>query len=48
MEAYTNDWDKTFQYLSREMLAPEVIEADLQVPTPPVCLGPLTRLSPRR
>ncbi|KAF9645349.1 hypothetical protein BDM02DRAFT_3131151 [Thelephora ganbajun] len=37
MQPYSNDWDETFQYLSREILAPEVIAADLQqqVPTPP-------------
>lgn len=46
MEAYSTDWDETFQYLSREMLIPEVIETDLrqQVPTPPVRFGPFPRL----
>ena len=39
---FSNDWDETFQYLSREVLASEVIEPDLQqqVPTPPVRHGP--------
>ena len=40
MESFSNDWDETFQYLSREMLVPEVISTDLQqVPTPPVRFG---------
>jgi hypothetical protein len=43
MESYQSDWDETFQYLSREMLVPEVLETDLQqqVPTPPVRFCPL-------
>jgi len=44
MQSHSNDWDETFQYLSREMLVPEVIAMDLQqVPTPPVRFGPLPR-----
>lgn len=40
---FSSDWDETFQYLSREMLVPEVIATDLQqqVPTPPVRFGSL-------
>ena len=38
MESFSSDWDDTFQYLSREVLVSEALEADLQqqVPTPPV------------
>jgi hypothetical protein len=48
MESFSSDWDETFEYLSREILASEVIETDLQqqVPTPPVrCFGPLALTS---
>lgn len=42
MQPHSNDWDETFQYLSREMLTPEVIAMDMQqqLPTPPVRFGP--------
>jgi len=40
--SHSSDWDETFQYLSQEMLAPEIMATDLQqVPTPPVRFGPL-------
>ena len=42
MQSHSNDWHETFQFLSREVLVPEAIAADLQqVPTPPVRFGPL-------
>ena len=43
MESFSNDWDETFQYLSREMLVSELMSTDLQqqVPTPPVRCEPL-------
>lgn len=42
MQSYPDDLDEAFQYLSREMLAPEVTASDLQqVPTPPVRFVPL-------
>jgi hypothetical protein len=44
MQSCSTDWEDTFQYLSREILAPETIAADpQQVPTPPVCFGPHPR-----
>ena len=37
MQSGSDDWDETFRYLTREILAPEFMTTDLQqVPTPPV------------
>lgn len=43
MQSCSNDWEETFQFLSREILAPDAIATDplQQVPTPPVRFGPL-------
>lgn len=50
MQSHQTDWDEAFQYLSRDILAPEGITADpqQQVPTPPVRFGPLPGCLPWR
>ena len=41
MQSCSDDLEEAFQYLSREMLEPDVIAAEpqQQVPTPPVSFG---------